>query len=43
MSEKRIENVTKSDTNFASTIVDHRSLPDIHFNGHFLIKSISII
>ena len=43
MSEKRIENITRPDSNSASTFVDHRSLPDIHFNGHFLIKNISII
>ena len=38
MSEKGIENITKSDSNFASTNVDHHSLPDINFNGHCLIK-----
>ena len=37
MSEKNIENITKSDSNF-----DHHLLPDINFNGHFLINNISI-
>ena len=38
MSEKSIENITKSDSNFAPTFVDHHLLPDINFNGHCLIK-----
>ena len=38
MSEKGIENITKSDSNFAPTFVDHHLLPDINFNGHCLIK-----
>ena len=42
MSEENIENITKSDSNFAPTFVDHHFLPDINFNGHFLIKNISI-
>ena len=29
----------KKDSNFAPTFVDHHVLPDINFNGHFLIKS----
>ena len=39
MSEESIENITKSDNNFAPTFVDHPLLPDINFNGHCLIKS----
>ena len=38
MSEENIENITKSDSNFASTFVDHRVLPDINFNGYCLIN-----
>ena len=38
MSEESIENITKSDSNFAPTFVDHHVLPDINFNGHCLIK-----
>ena len=39
MSEYIIENITKSNSNFASTFVDHHLLPDITFNGHCLIKN----
>ena len=39
MSEKSIENITKSDSNFAPTFVDHHLLPVINFNGHCLIKN----
>ena len=39
MSEENIENITKSDSNFAPTFVDHHLLPDINFNGHCLIKN----
>ena len=39
MSEENIENITKSDSNFAPNFVDHYLLPDINFNGHCLIKS----
>ena len=39
MSEERIGNITKSDSNFAPTFVDHHLLPDMNFNGHFLINS----
>ena len=42
MSEENIENITKSDTNFAATLVDHHLLPDINFNGHCLINNSSI-
>ena len=38
MSQENIENITKSDSNFALTLVDHHLLPDINFNGHCLIK-----
>ena len=39
MSEESIENINKSDSNFAPTFVDHHLLPDMNFNGHCLIKS----
>ena len=42
MSEEIIENITKSDSNFASTFVDHYILSDINFNGHCLINNIFI-
>ena len=42
MSEENIENITKSDSNFAPTFVDHHVLPDIIFNGHCLINNIYI-
>ena len=32
MSEEDIENISKSDSNFAPTFVDHCVLPDINFN-----------
>ena len=35
MSEESIEKITKSDSNFALTFVDHHSSPDINFNGQF--------
>ena len=40
MSEENIETMTKSDSNFAPTFVDHHLLPDINFNGPCLIKNI---
>ena len=44
MSEENIKDITKSDSNFAPTFVDHHLLPDINFNGHSLIKhNISIL
>ena len=42
MSEENIENITKSDINYAPTFVDHHLLPDINFNGHYLINNIYI-
>ena len=42
MSEENIENVTKSDSDFAPTFVDHHVIPDINFNGHCLINNIYI-
>ena len=38
MSEESIENITKSDSNFAPTFVDHHLLPDINFNAHCLVN-----
>ena len=40
MSEENIENITKSDSNFAPNYVDHHVLPDVNFNGHRLINNI---
>ena len=39
MSEENIENITKSDTNFASTFVDHHLLPDMKFNRQYLKRN----
>ena len=39
MSEENIENITKSDSNFAPIFVEHHLLPDINFNGHCLINN----
>ena len=41
-SEEKIENITKSDINFAPTFEDHHLFPDMNFNRHCLIKNISI-
>ena len=42
MSEENIENITKSDCNFAPTFFDQHVLPAINFNGQCLINNISI-
>ena len=42
MSEENIENITKSDSNFAPSSVDHHLFPDINFNGHCLINNVYI-
>ena len=34
------KNITKSDSNFAPTFVDHHVLPEINFNGHCSINDI---
>ena len=39
MSEEIIENITKSDSNFAPNFADHHLLPDMNFSGHCLIKN----
>ena len=39
MSEENIENITKSNSNFAPTFIDHHVLPDINFNGHCLMNN----
>ena len=39
ISVEGIENITKSDSNFAQTFVDHYLLPDTNFNKHCLIKN----
>ena len=42
MSEENIENITKSDGNFARTFVDHHLLSEINFNSHCLINNVSV-
>ena len=42
MSEESIKNITKSDSNVALIFVDHHLLPDMNFNGHCLVKYVSI-
>ena len=39
MPEEKIENITKLDSNFAPSFVDHHVIPDANFNGHCLIKN----
>ena len=39
MSEKTNKNITKSDSNFAPTFANYQLLPDMYFNGYFLIKN----
>ena len=34
-----IENITKSDSNFAKTFLSHQLLPDMNFTGHCLTKN----
>ena len=42
MSGESTEYISKSDSNFSSTFVDHHLLPDMNFNGYCLKKNISI-
>ena len=42
MSEENIENIIKSDNNFATSFVNDHVLPDINFNGHCLINNNNI-
>ena len=42
MSEKNIENLITSESNFAPTFVDHHVLTDINFNENCLINNIYI-
>ena len=39
MSEESIKNVTKSDSNFEPTLIDHHLIPDMNFNRYCLIKN----
>ena len=39
MSEESIENLTKLDSLFAATFVNHYLLSDENFNGHYLMNS----
>ena len=40
MSEESTESITKSGRNFAPIFVGHHLLPDMNFNGHYLINSL---
>ena len=40
MSEKIIENITKSDSNFAPTLINSYTLQYVKFNGHCLVNTI---
>ena len=42
MSGEHIENITKSDRNFAPTLFHHHVLPDTNFNGPCLMNKIYI-
>ena len=42
MSEESIVNITKSGSSFTPIFVDHHLLLDINFNGHCIIKNISV-
>ena len=42
MSEENIENIIKSNNNFATSFVDDHVSPDISFNGHCLINNNNI-
>ena len=42
MSAENIQNITKSDKNFAPTSIDQYILADINFDRHWLINTISI-
>ena len=39
MSGRNNENITKSDSNFATTFLHDHVLPDTNFNGQFLINN----
>ena len=39
MSEESIENITKSNSNFVPTFVDHHLSSDMYFDGHCWIKN----
>ena len=38
-SEENVENITKSESNFAPTFVNHYILPNINFSEHCLINN----
>ena len=42
MSDENIENITKSDSNFAPTFLDHHVLPDMDLSGQGLMNNIYI-
>ena len=42
MSEESIKKINKSDSYFVPAFADYHSLPDINYNGHCLIKNISV-
>ena len=42
MSEENLKSITKSNSNFAPTFVDHHLLPNTNYNRHCLINNIPI-
>ena len=42
MLEKSIENISASDSNFASTLINYYPSPDVKFNGHCLINNSTV-
>ena len=38
MSGEGIENITKTESNFAPLFADNHLLPDMNFNGHCFLK-----
>ena len=43
LSEENIKNITKSNSNFASTFANYPLLPDLNFHGHCLISNSNFI
>ena len=39
ISEENDKNITKSDSNFAPTLVDYHLSPEVNFNGYCLVKN----
>ena len=41
LSEESTRNITASDSHFAPTFINYYPLPDIKFNGQYLVKNIN--